>query len=108
MCLVGACIPCEVNMLLSYRPGEAKPPEQANERNGVGGQTIMTDRGPVRVDLARGRYGSFEPSDVFLCKNMFNECRCPAFMMENPQGQDLYGVITLTIFYWVCRASLYL
>jgi putative transposase len=51
----------EMNMHLGYRPGEAKPPEQANERNGASGKTIITDRGPVRVDLPRDRDGSFEP-----------------------------------------------
>jgi putative transposase len=51
----------EMNMHLGYRSGEAKPPEQANERNGASGKTIITDRGPVRVDLPRDRDGSFEP-----------------------------------------------
>ncbi len=51
----------EMNMHLGYRPGEAKPAEQANERNGASGKTIITDRGPVRVDLPRDRDGSFEP-----------------------------------------------
>ena len=51
----------EMNLHLGYRPGEVKPPEQANERNGVSGKTLITDRGPVRVDLPRDREGSFEP-----------------------------------------------
>src|SRR5690606_37404631 len=51
----------EMNMHLGYRPGEAKPPEQANARNGSSGKTIITDRGPVRVDIHRDRDGSFEP-----------------------------------------------
>lgn len=45
----------EMNMHLDYRPGQAKPPEQANERNGASGKTIITDRGPVRVELPRDR-----------------------------------------------------
>ena len=52
----------EMNMHLGYRPGEAKPPEQTNERNGASGKTIITDRGPVRVDIPRDRDGSFEPA----------------------------------------------
>jgi transposase-like protein len=51
----------EMNMHLGYRPGQAKPPEQANERNGASGKTIITDRGPVRVELPRDRDGSFDP-----------------------------------------------
>jgi putative transposase len=51
----------EMNMHLGYRPGQAKPSEQSNERNGASGKTIITDRGPVRVDLPRDREGSFDP-----------------------------------------------
>ncbi len=51
----------EMNMHLGYRAGQAKPPEQANERNGASGKTIITDRGPVRVELPRDRDGSFDP-----------------------------------------------
>ncbi len=45
----------EMNMHLGYRPGQPKPPEQLNERNGASGKTIITDRGPVRVDRANRR-----------------------------------------------------
>jgi len=51
----------EMNLHLGYRPGDAKPPEQANERNGASGKTIHTERGPVRVALPRDRDGSFDP-----------------------------------------------
>nr|WP_245153832.1 transposase [Allopusillimonas ginsengisoli] len=54
----------KMNMHLGYRPGHAKPPEQANERNGASGKTIITDRGLVRVNLIRDRDGSFEPALV--------------------------------------------
>lgn len=36
-------------------------PEQGNERNGASSKTVITERGPVRVDLPRDRDGSFEP-----------------------------------------------
>ena len=51
----------QMNLHLGYRPGEAKPPKQANERNGASGNTLLTDRGPVRVELPRDREGRFEP-----------------------------------------------
>ncbi|HIE4199026.1 TPA: IS256 family transposase, partial [Burkholderia cenocepacia] len=51
----------EMNMHLGYPPGQAKPLGQANERNGASGKTVITDRGPVRVDVPRDRDGSFEP-----------------------------------------------
>ncbi|MEN8518131.1 IS256 family transposase, partial [Burkholderia sp. RS02] len=51
----------EMNLHLGYPPGQPKPPGQANERNGASGKTVITDRGPVRVDVPRDRDGSFEP-----------------------------------------------
>jgi transposase-like protein len=51
----------EMNLHLGYPPGQPKPLGQANERNGASGKTVITDRGPVRVDVPRDRDGSFEP-----------------------------------------------
>ncbi|MFY2992001.1 IS256 family transposase [Achromobacter xylosoxidans] len=51
----------EMNLHLGYRPGEDKPEGQANERNGAGGKTVLTEHGPVRVELPRDRDGSFAP-----------------------------------------------
>lgn len=51
----------EMNLHLGYPPGQSKPPGQANERNGASGKTVITDRGPVRVEVPRDRDGSFEP-----------------------------------------------
>ena len=51
----------EMNLHLGYRPGEDKPEGQANERNGASGKTVLTERGPVRVELPRDRDGSFAP-----------------------------------------------
>ncbi|WWT57707.1 IS256 family transposase [Burkholderia pyrrocinia] len=51
----------EMNLHLGYPPGQPKQPGQANERNGASGKTVITDRGPVRVEVPRDRDGSFEP-----------------------------------------------
>jgi len=51
----------EMNLHLGYPPGQPKPPGQFNERNGASGKTVITDRGPVRVEVPRDRDGSFEP-----------------------------------------------
>jgi transposase-like protein len=50
-----------MNAHLGYPPGAARPPEQANERNGTSGKTVLTERGAVRIDVPRDRDGSFEP-----------------------------------------------
>ncbi|WP_258193331.1 IS256 family transposase, partial [Paraburkholderia sp. BL25I1N1] len=59
--LIERAMGAEMNMHLGYRPGQPKPAEQTNERNGASGKTLITERGPVRVDLPRDREGSFEP-----------------------------------------------
>jgi transposase-like protein len=59
--LIERAMGAEMNLHLGYRPGQPKPAEQTNERNGASGKTVITERGPVRVDLPRDREGSFEP-----------------------------------------------
>src|SRR6185312_10075180 len=51
----------EMNDYLGYRQGENKPEGQANQRNGTTGKTVITDDGPVRIEVPRDREGSFEP-----------------------------------------------
>lgn len=59
--LIERAMGAEMSMHLGYRPGQPKPAEQTNERNGASGKTVITERGAVRVDLPRDREGSFEP-----------------------------------------------
>jgi transposase-like protein len=54
----------EMTHHLGYSPGEAKPAEQANYRNGTTGKTVITDDGPVRIEVPRDRDGSFEPQII--------------------------------------------
>ena len=51
----------EMNLHLGYRPGEAKPEGQGNERNGASGKTVITERGAMRINIPRDRDGNFEP-----------------------------------------------
>jgi putative transposase len=59
--LIERAMGAEMNMHLGYRPGQPKPSAQTNERNGASGKTVITERGPLSVDLPRDREGSFEP-----------------------------------------------
>jgi putative transposase len=54
----------EMNEHLGYRPGESKPEGQANQRNGTSGKTVITDDGPMRIEVPRDREGSFEPQII--------------------------------------------
>jgi putative transposase len=44
---------------LGHHLGQAEGP--GNHRNGVSAKTVVTDEGPVRIEVPRDRQGSFEP-----------------------------------------------
>jgi putative transposase len=47
---------------VGYGAGQVRPPEQStNQRNGSSAKTVLTDAGPVRLDIPRDRDGSFAP-----------------------------------------------
>jgi len=51
----------ELSHHLGYKPGEAKPSEASNFRNGVSAKTVLTDDGPLHLQIPRDRDGSFQP-----------------------------------------------
>jgi putative transposase len=54
----------ELTSHLGYAPGEAKPADQANHRNGSTPKTVLTESGEVPLDIPRDRAGSFTPQLV--------------------------------------------
>jgi transposase-like protein len=54
----------ELTAHLGYGPGEAKPAEQTNHRNGTTPKTVLTDTGAVPLEIPRDRDGSFRPQLV--------------------------------------------
>ena len=42
-------------------PGRDKPADTTNHRNGTSGKTVLTDDGPLAIDVPRDRAGTFEP-----------------------------------------------
>jgi putative transposase len=51
----------ELTHHLGYPPGGTKPEDSTNHRNGTGGKTVLTDDGPLAIDVPRDRDGTFEP-----------------------------------------------
>jgi hypothetical protein len=51
----------EMNHHLGYPSGAAKPATVTNQRNGTGAKTVLTEDGPMRIEVPRDRDGSFEP-----------------------------------------------
>lgn len=54
----------ELTEHLGYPPGERDAKAGTNERNGTRTKTVLTEIGPVEIDVPRDRDGSFEPAIV--------------------------------------------
>ena len=59
--LIERALGAELSHHLGYRPGAAKPEDAINHRNGASGKTVLTQDGPLRIEVPRDREGSFEP-----------------------------------------------
>src|SRR5262245_29373021 len=51
----------ELTHHLGYPPGGSKPEDTTNHRNGTGAKTVLTDDGPLAIEVPRDREGTFEP-----------------------------------------------
>ena len=59
--LIERVLGAELSHHLGYPPGAAKAEEASNHRNGASGKTVLTEDGPLRIEVPRDREGSFEP-----------------------------------------------
>jgi len=59
--LIERALGAELSHHLGYPAGAAKPEDAGNHRNGSSGKTVLTEDGPVRIEVPRDRDGSFEP-----------------------------------------------
>ena len=59
--IIERALGAELTHHLGYAPGAGKPDETTNHRNGSSGKTVLTDDGPLPIDVPRDREGSFEP-----------------------------------------------
>src|SRR5207344_2372705 len=54
----------EMSHHLGYEPGAEKPAGTENYRNGSSAKTVLTDEGPLRIEVPRDRHGDFEPQII--------------------------------------------
>ena len=59
--LIERALGAEMSHHLGYPAGADKPDTATNHRNGRSGKTVLTDDGPLRIDVPRDREGEFEP-----------------------------------------------
>lgn len=59
--LIERALGAELSHHLGYPPGAEKPADADNHRNGVSSKTVLTEEGPLRIDVPRDRHGRFAP-----------------------------------------------
>ena len=59
--LIERALGAEMSHHLGYAAGGDKPQSATNHRNGKSGKTVLTDDGPLRIEVPRDREGEFEP-----------------------------------------------
>lgn len=59
--LIERALGAELGHHLGYPNGGERPLDATNQRNGRSGKTVLTEDGPLRVEIPRDRNGSFEP-----------------------------------------------
>jgi putative transposase len=59
--LIERALGAEMSHHLGYPVGADKPETATNHRNGRSGKTVLTDDGPLRIEVPRDREGGFEP-----------------------------------------------
>ena len=59
--LIERALGAELTHHLGYASGGDKPVDGKNHRNGASGKTVLTEDGPLRIEVPRDRTGSFEP-----------------------------------------------
>jgi putative transposase len=59
--LIERALGAEMSHHLGYAAGTERPETATNHRNGRSGKTVLTDDGPLRIEVPRDREGEFEP-----------------------------------------------
>ena len=59
--LIERALGAEMSHHLGYTAGADRPDAATNHRNGKSGKTVLTDDGPLRIEVPRDRQGEFEP-----------------------------------------------
>ena len=59
--LIERILGAELSHHLGYPPGAERPGEAGNHRNGKSRKTVLTEDGPLRIDVPRDRQSRFEP-----------------------------------------------
>jgi transposase-like protein len=80
---------------LGYPPGGGKPADTPNHRNGTGSKTVLTDDGPLTIDVPRDRDGSFEPRLIAKHARRFTgfDDKIPALYARGMTVREIQGFL---------------
>jgi transposase-like protein len=84
--LIERALGAEMSYHLGYPAGGAKPETTANQRNGSSGKTVLTDDGPLHIDIPRDRAGLFELQLIGKHERRFSVSPRPTHLDREPQG----------------------
>ncbi len=59
--LIERALGAELSHHLGYPPGAEKPADADKHRNSVSSKTVLTEEGPLRIDVPCDRHGRFAP-----------------------------------------------
>src|SRR6266446_6179447 len=83
----------ELTHHLGYAPGGTKPEETTNHRNGTGGKTVLTDDGPLTIEVPRDRASTFEPRLIPKHERRFTGIVAEVTAWQSRPLERLYPVV---------------
>jgi len=92
--LIERVLGAELGHHLGYASGAAKPEPAANQR-GKSAETVLTEDGPLRIDVPRDRDGSFEPLHIPKHERRFTgfDDRIIAMSARGMKVREVQGVL---------------
>ena len=64
--LIERALGAELSHHLGYSPGAEKPDEVSNHRNAITRKTVLTEDGPLQIDIPRDREGMLGAVRIFV------------------------------------------
>jgi hypothetical protein len=78
----------EMEEHLGYEKHAVEGRDGGNSRNGVRTKTVLTEIGPVELDVPRDRDGTFEPTTVRKRQRSAGRCRLDGDLLDGQRAHD--------------------
>jgi putative transposase len=93
--LIERALGSELTHHLGYPSGGTKLDDATNHRNGTSGKTVLTDDGPVAIEVPRDREGTFEPRLIAKHERRFTgfDDKVLALYARGMTVREIHGVL---------------